>query len=460
MSQLSTDSDAVCVVGLGKIGLPLAVQFASSGRRVVGADIDSAVVERVNSGLEPHPGEAELEQRLRHVHETGSLTATIDTVDAVRSASVVVVVVPLVVGADREPDYTAIDAATADVAAGLQPGTLVVYETTLPTGTTRGRFTPALERSGLTAGNDFFVAFSPERVYAGRVFHDLRSYPKLVGGIDAASTERACEFYRSVLEFDQRDDLGRANGVWPMRSAEAAELTKLAETTYRDINIAFANELATHAEQIDLDVIDVIDAANSQPFCHLHRPGIAVGGHCIPVYPHLLLASAPSLALPATARAINREMPRRTVDRLVDAIGPIDDLTVGVLGVAYRGGVKETAFSGAFDVVGALRDRRARPVVHDPLYTPEEISELGLTPYQLGDRCDVAIIQADHDEYRTLEPHSLPGVRALYDGRGITDPAVWASAGVTHLRVGEGRSHAGNRTGDLPEPSTDGDGSR
>src|ERR671916_2726863 len=178
----------ICVVALGKIGLPLAVQFASKGHTVIGADVSEPTVRTVNDGLVPFPGEADLDVKLKQAVGAGLLTATTDTATAVAGSDAVVVVVPLFVDADGVPDFGWMDDATRAVAAGLRPRTLVSYETTLPVGTTRNRWAPMLaEGSGLTPGRDFFLAFSPERVLTGRVFADLRRYPKLVGGIDEAS---------------------------------------------------------------------------------------------------------------------------------------------------------------------------------------------------------------------------------------------------------------------------------
>ncbi len=415
----------ICVVALGKIGLPLAVQFARGGHRVFGADISARTVDSVNAGVAPFPNETDLDRLLAEVVTSGLLTATCDVTDAVKSAEVVVVVVPLVVDVDKRPDFGALDHATAAIAAGLRPGTLVVYETTLPVGTTRQRFAPALaEGSALTLGDDLFIAFSPERVYSGRVFADLARYPKLVGGIDQASTDLAVRFYESVLQFDQRDDLARPNGVWNLGNSEAAELAKLAETTYRDINIGFANELARHADHHDIDIYQVIEACNSQPFSHIHQPGIAVGGHCIPVYPHFYLTGDPTARIPAAARHANDAMPEYAVQRLAEHVGSLDGLTVAILGLAYRGGVKESAFSGAFPLAKALTTAGARAVVHDPLYSDDEITSLGLTPYHLGHPCDAAIIQADHEQYRTLKSTDLGGATTVLDGRNrLTTPS-------------------------------------
>jgi nucleotide sugar dehydrogenase len=427
----------VTVVGLGKIGLPLAAQIAGKGFPVNGVDRNPEVTRLVAQGNVPFPGEPGLAERLQAVVEAGMLTATSDTAAAVAQSEVVVIVVPLITNAAGQPDYSSLDAATAAVAAGLQAGTLVVYETTLPIHTTRRRLGPALAvGSGLSAGSDFMLCHSPERVSSGTVFADLRRYPKLVGGIDARSGKGADAFYSSVLDFDERSDLPRPNGVWNLGSAEAAEFTKLAETTYRDVNIALANEFARFASVEGIDVYQVIEAANSQPYSHLHRPGISVGGHCIPVYPRLYLAGDPGAQLPMTAREVNEAVPGRAVHLLAELTGGLSGLRVAVLGAAYRGGVKETAFSGVFAIVRELALLDAVPLVHDPLYSDTELRELDLKPYHMGEPCDAAITHTDHREYKTLSPRDLPGVQALLDGRAITDASRWAGVPRQVLGIG------------------------
>jgi UDP-N-acetyl-D-glucosamine dehydrogenase len=434
----------VTVVGLGKIGLPLAVQIAGKGFRVHGADRNPEVIHLVAQGRPPFPGEHGLAERLRAVAAAGTLVPTSDTARAVAHSDVVIVVVPLVTDAAGRPDYSAVDAATADVAAGLNAGTLVSYETTLPVHTTRRRLGPALAAgSGLSPGRDFMLCHSPERVFSGTVFADLRRYPKLVGGIDAGSGKAAQAFYSSILDFDERPDLGRPNGVWDLGSAEAAEFTKLAETTYRDVNIALANEFARFAEATAINIYEVIEAANSQPYCHLHRPGIAVGGHCIPVYPKLYLTGDPDARLPAVSREVNEAVPARAVRQLADLAGGLAGLRVAVLGAAYRADVKETAFSGVFAIVRELALLRALPLVHDPLYSDPELRKLKLEPYHLGEPCDAAIIHTDHREYVTLGPEDLPGVRAMVDGRSITDASRWVDIPRRVLGIGSALAQDG-----------------
>ena len=273
-------------------------------------------------------------------------------------------------------------------------------------------------------GKDFHLVFSPERVLTGRVFQDLRRYPKLVGGLSEAGTQEAIKFYESVLQFDERPDLPRENGVWDMGNAEAAEMAKLAETTYRDVNIGLANQFAVYADKVGIDVQKVIDACNSQPYSHIHRPGIAVGGHCIPVYPRLYLSTDPDASVVRTARTYNAGMPEYVVSRVV-----------AVLGASYRGAVKETAFSGVFATVDSLRKRGAKVLVHDPMFSDEELAGFGWDAYHLGEEVTAAIVQADHAEYKTISAKDLPDIKLLFDGRRVTDPQLWK--GTPRMVIGD-----------------------
>jgi UDP-N-acetyl-D-glucosamine dehydrogenase len=428
----------IAVVATGKIGLPLATQFASMGHEVTGVDVNQSLVDCINRAEEPFPGEYGMAEKLAEQVPAGRLRATSDYADAIPGADAIVIVVPLLVDEDTwEPDFKWMDAATRSLAENLTPGTLISYETTLPVGTIRSRWKPLIEEvSGLSEGVDFHLVFSPERVLTGRVYEDLKKYPKLVGGLSEAGTQRAIEFYESVLTFDERDDLPRPNGVWDMGTAEAAEMAKLAETTYRDVNIGLANQFARFADTAGIDVYKVIEACNSQPFSHIHRPGIAVGGHCIPVYPRLYLSTDPHADIVRTARNYNATMPTYVVDRVEQVIGDLAGLRVVVLGAAYRGGVKETAVSGVFPTVEELTSRGAIVTVHDPLFTHEELATFGFSSHQIGDPADVAILQADHSEYRTVGPADFPGIKLFADGRNYTDPAKWK--GVPRLVIGAG----------------------
>ena len=444
----------ITVVGLGKIGLPLAVQYASGGHQVIGADVNQRVVDQVNRGEEPFPGEADLASKLASAVQDGLITATTNTAGAVAQSDVVVVVVPLFVNSNDEPDFGWLDSATTGIGHGLQAHTLVIFETTLPVGITRGRWKPLLEKtSGLVEGQDFHLVFSPERVLTGRIFADLRKYPKLVGGLSEEGAKRAVAFYEEVLEFDERPDLERGNGVWDLGSAEAAEMAKLAETTYRDVNIGLANQFAKYAGANGIDICKVIEASNSQPYSHIHQPGIAVGGHCIPVYPRLYLWNDPSATIVRSAREANAGMPAYCVALAKEAYGDLKGARTVVLGAAYRGGVKESAFSGVFATVDALLAAGAGVSVHDPMYTDQELRLLGLMPHSFGSEVDVAVVQADHAAYRYLKRNALPGLKVLIDGRGIVEPRNFE--GVTIVCIGRPSYHryayGGGHNSEQPE---------
>ncbi|WP_022885769.1 nucleotide sugar dehydrogenase [Glaciibacter superstes] len=427
----------IAVVALGKIGLPLAVQFASKGHEVVGVDVNGATVDLVNQGIEPFPGEAQLQEKLSDAVAAGRLRATTDYAEAVPGADAIVLVVPLFVDNDAKPDFGWMDDATDSLAKHLTPGTLVSYETTLPVGTTRERWKPRLESgSGLVEGADFDLIFSPERVLTGRVFEDLRKYPKLIGGLSAEGASKGKAFYEAVLDFDPREDLPRTNGVWDLGSAEAAEMAKLAETTYRDVNIGLANEFARYADKVGIDVYQVIEACNSQPYSHIHKPGIAVGGHCIPVYPRLYLWNDPNATIVQAARVTNASMPSYAVSLLERVHGTLRDARVTVLGVSYRGGVKETAFSGVFDTVAALKSRGAHVKVHDPMYSAEEIAALGFDPFVVGSASDAAVLQADHVEYHSWSIAELPAIKTILDGRRTMQRNQWPES--MYVAIGDG----------------------
>ena len=421
----------VAVVGLGQIGLPLAVQYATRGHQVTGCDVDPSVVAIVNDGRPPHPGEAEVDERLPPLVANGHLRATTDDRAGVADSEVVVVIVPVAVDRERRVDFGAIDAATGDVGRGIGPGTLVIFETTLPVGTTRDRLTPMLAaESGLTPERDLFVAFSPERVLVGRVLTDLRRYPKVVGGVGPESTAKARAFYEQALD--------PGTEIRTLSSAEAAEMTKLAETTYRDVNIALANEYARYAAERGIDVMEVIEAANSQPYSHVHRPGVGVGGHCIPVYPYFLFTGAPEMQLPRAARHVNDAMAAWAVAAAERELGSLRDVGVLVLGIAYRGDVHEDAFSSAYALRDALRDAGGLVHGHDPYFAPDELAARGFVPWQQDAEqpIRVAFLQADHAAYRDLDLGTIPGLELLVDGRNAWDPAAVRTAGIRYLGIG------------------------
>ncbi len=430
------DAPRVAVIGLGKIGLPLAAQYATKGAAVIGVDLDDDLVTDINAGRNPLVGEDGLEEALATARKAERLRATTDARYAVSRSQVVVVIVPVGIDGQNRTDYRHLDSAATAVAQGLKPGTLVIVETTVPVGTTRDRFGRDLSlASGISQG-DFLLAYSPERVYSGRILQDLKTYPKLVGGVNEESAQAAARFYRQVLDAEIR--------VLP--DCETAELAKLFESIYRDVNIALANELARAAESLGLDYEVAARAANSQPFSHLHSPGLGVGGHCIPVYPYFLLERTPEQRLVALGREVNDSMAEHGVSRLEEAFrqetgAGLEGRTVLVLGLSYRGGVKEAAHSSAIPVAAALRQRGAKVLVNDPWFSEAEIAAHGLecAPWPPVVRTDAVILQAAHPRYSELDLSALDGCLLFLDGRGAFDRARVEAAGIRYLAIGLGR---------------------
>lgn len=423
----------VCIAGLGKIGLPLAVQFGSKGAYVAGYDISHERCDLVNGKRNPLPGEPGLEERIPGLVVGGHLRATSNAPDAAADADVIIFIVPVDIDDAHRPDFRQLDAAVEVLAPHVKRDALVIVETTVPVGTTRHRVARRIsELSGLTAGEDFAAAFSPERVSSGSVLLDLQRYPKIVGGIDDASTRRAAAFYASMLDAE----------VLAVPDAETAEYSKLLETTYRDVNIALANEFSRVGDALGVDTRAAIAAANTQPYSHIHAPGPGVGGHCIPVYPYFLAAPETPASLlvetelAASARRINDGMAHYTVDRLASAIGSLEGLTVVVLGLSYRAGVKEHRHSSAFGLAAALTAHGATALVHDPLYTADEVRVLGLTPAPgWPTSCDAVVVQAWSGDDR-LDLAAITGVRAIVDARGVLDRAGIESAGIIYVGIG------------------------
>lgn len=415
----------IAVVGLGKIGLPVAVCYALAGHDVVGCDVDPDVVDSVNAGRVP-TGIAGIDDALPQVVSAGRLWASTDTTDAVAGSECTVLLVPVGVQ-DRAPDYRYMDDAVRSVEKGLRPGHLVVFETTIAVGDTRERFAPVLaERFRL--GEDLFIAFSPERVQSQRVLHDLATYPKIVGGVDAASTARAVAFYEAVLSAPVR----------AVANAETAELTKLAECIYRDVNIALANELARFSHRAGIEIDEVIDAANSEPLSDLHQPGAGVGGHCIPVYPYFLLSRDGDLPMTALARTGNDSMPGWVVERIGEHLGGLAGRRVLVLGLAYRAGVREASGSVALALFAELQAAGAVPMCLDPLFADAEIESVGAVAATAADlpTVDAVVLQADHAGFAELDWSSVrPGTLVL-DGRNTLDPERIRACGLEYLGVG------------------------
>lgn len=440
-------SGVVAVVGLGRGGLPLAAQCALRGWRVVGYDSNPQVVDCIKNGRVPGGEDPELEGELPSLVERGLLTVSLHASEAVARANIVVVLASVQISEAHQIRFQELDAVTETIGRAMQPGSLVCYQTALPVGTTAGRLRTRLENcSGLDASRDFFLAYSCEPVSSGHMFRDLLTYPRIVGGIDARSTQVVAAFYRSILPAE----------ILSMPSAAEAEFAKLIETTYRDVNIALANEFACYADEHNLDVMAAIAAANTQPSVSIHQPGVGVGGHAIPVYPYLLINHAPasdaaeepasfqSLRLTRAARSINDGMAEYAVQRIEAAAGSLWRRSVLLLGIASQSEARETTFSSAYLLQAALWRHGATVYVDDPLYNAIELQAFGFQPLPPGreNEIDAMILQTAHQAYQNFDFRRFSRCRLLLDGRhGLTSACV-EEASIRYMTLGDGKDDA------------------
>ena len=400
------------IVGLGYVGLPLAVAFAEADHEVVGLDADGRKVEALNDGrsyIEDIP-DATLGSL------SGRLRATTNQAE-LESCEAVIVCVPTPLTGSREPDLTYLNESATALASVLQPGQLVVLESTTYPGTTRERLLPILEESGLKAGRDFHLAFSPERIDPGRTDYTVRTTPKLVGGITPACTERARELYSLVCD-----------EVVVLSGPEPAELAKLLENIFRSVNIALVNELSQLCDRLGIDVWEVIDGAATKPFGFMRfDPGPGMGGHCLPVDPFYLAFKArehdfyPEFI--ELAGKVNRAQPGYCVDRIARALNEAERSVKGarilILGVSYKPGVGDIREAPALEIVAMLRALGAEVSYHDP-FVPE-LGELGLRSVELDAglaEADIAAIVTAHPD---IDYDSLVAAAPLtIDFRGVT----------------------------------------
>ncbi|UOR11538.1 nucleotide sugar dehydrogenase [Halobacillus amylolyticus] len=421
----------VAVVGLGKIGLTLAAVFANNGYKVVGADINKEVVTSVNQGKSHVNNEPGLDQLVLHAHKNNTLSATSVTTEAVAHSDIIVVIVPVLVDDQNNVDYQFIDSAVHDIAKGIKKGSLVIFETTLPPGDTKNRFGKKIEElSGLSMEKDFHLAYSPERVYSNRILEDLQNYPKVVGGLNRQSLELASNFYKRALDCN----------LIEVSSLETAEFSKVAECVYRDVNIALANELAVFAEEKGVNMAEVITASNSQPYSHLHSPGIGVGGHCIPIYPYFFIDKGLDQGLTPMSRQINDNMANYAVSKIEKEIGSLENENVLILGLSYRENVKEPTKSTSLLLIDQLKNKKANLLINDPLFTDSEIQKYGANPLSLEDsfvsEIDVVILQAFHQEYSHLDFSKFSKCKLVLDGRNKLNEHEISQLGIKYKGIG------------------------
>lgn len=421
---------SLCVLGLGYIGLPTASTFATHGLQVRGVDVNRRVVDVLRNG-EIHIQEPGLRTLVQAAF--GSDHLTVD--DEPGPADAFIIAVPTPVGADKRADLSAVDAAAGSIVPHLQPGNLVVLESTCPPRTTVDRIAPILEGSGLTAGVDFYLAYSPERVLPGQILREIIENARVIGGINEASSQAGRDLYGLFVR-----------GQILLTNATTAEMVKLMENSYRDVNIALANEYSRLADRFGIDVWQAIDMANLHPRVEVLKPGPGVGGHCIGIDPWFLVEAAPQdTELIQTSRRINDSQPDYVVELIREALGgSLEGKRLAALGLAYKAGVDDLRESPAVSVVQELVKRGAMVKTFEPIATNASVegAEACATLEEALKDASVLVLLVDHRVFRTLEPEAvaemLEGDLAV-DLRGVWDRDRWQGAGIRVRALGVGR---------------------
>ncbi|MEM3506930.1 MAG: nucleotide sugar dehydrogenase [Candidatus Bathyarchaeia archaeon] len=444
IDNITNGNMTISVIGLGWMGLPTACLFAEAGAKVIGVDTNQLVVDSINSGIS-HLPEPEIPELLKKHIQLKRLKATTDTVEAVSQSDVVVILVPILIDSQKKPDYSNVYDACKKIGKGLKEDSLIIFESTCAPGVTERIVKPTIEKySGLKACESFGLAYSPIRAMSGRALNDIQNYTRILG----ASDEKSLEVSYSVLSTIVK---GRIMKVSNIKTAEAS---KLFEVIYRDVNIALANEFAITCETIGIDYIEVMKAANSQPYSHLHIPGVGVGGHCLPVYPYLLLEEAKmfdiKLRLIKEARRMNEGMPKHTLRLIANGLRAcgktLKRSKVTILGIAYRANVKEVRFSPSIELINLLKRRGVKVTAYDPNYNFHEIEKIGInskpTFEQAIEGADVIVITVAHDEFKNLDLKKialcLRKPSLIVDCAHLIDPKEAESNGLIYRGVGRG----------------------
>ncbi len=394
---------SVCVLGLGYIGLPTASFLATKGCKVIGVDVSSQVVDTINRA-EVHIVEPELDVLVRSAVHSGNLRAQTEPT----TADVFFITVPTPVQDDRTPDLSYVRSASRAIAPYVEPGNLVILESTCPIGTTEDLVMETLIEEGVDVGEGVLIAHCPERVLPGRILTELVQNDRIVGGINDASTKAAAEFYRQFV-----------SGEVFETSARLAEMTKLTENTFRDVNIALANELSIICDRHDIDVWELVRLANRHPRVNILQPGPGVGGHCIAVDPWFVVASAPEQArLIRTAREVNDGKPGWVIDKVKAKADRFKHPTIACLGLAFKADVDDLRQSPAIDIVRGLeRDKVGRLLVCEPNIKSHSDFDLASLNDAVAE-ADIILLLVDHKEFKALNPHRLQD-KIIIDTRGI-----------------------------------------
>ena len=413
--------NSLCVIGMGYIGLPTASVFANHGLNVLGMDVNSDVINHLRAG-EVHIFEPGLQKLFHQAIESGKLQVAAE----VSPADAFIIAVPTPFFDDKSADLSYVESAAESIVPHLRPGNLVILESTSPPLTTVDIVAPILEKSGLKAGQDFLLAYSPERVLPGRILEELVGNARVIGGVDRASAEAGRDLYQTFVQ-----------GEIILTDATTAEMVKLMENTSRDINIAIANEFSRLAQKFGVDIWEAIGIANRHPRVEILRPGIGVGGHCISVDPWFLVEAAPETAqLVRTAREINDAQPAFVADLVEQAAGSLQGKTVAFLGLAFKPNVDDLRESPAAELAHDLQARGAEVLAYEPFKL-----EAGLPGIHQVNTLAEALVNADlivlavaHDQFKALDPAEiakLTPAKLVFDGVNSWDKPKWEAAGFT-----------------------------
>ena len=442
LDKIRSKTAKVCVVGLGYVGVPLAVASAQAGFRVIGVDVEKDKVSMINKGV-CYVEDAYSEKHLPELVRTGSISATESLSEGANGSDIVIVCVPTPLNDKGEPDLSFLRSVARDLSKNLSGFKLVIVESTSFPGTTTDIFQPLLERNGRKPDRDFALVYSPERIDYGNAKFGVRNIPKVVGGINAESTQLGAEFYKAILDAP----------VVTVGSPSVAEATKMLENIFRYVNIALVNELAVLHETLGVDFIEAINAAATKPFGFMpHYPGPGVGGHCIPKDPFYLVFKAKqaglALRLVSASKAVNKMMPVHTIERLATELKSgkksLASSTVAVWGLTYKGEVKDTRRSPSLELLKLLKQPRAKIRVFDP-YVPRvtvggKVYESSSSETESVRDADALIIATAHIAFRGVDLSKMSGLMRdrpiLYDTRNLRNRRECEEAGFTYLATG------------------------
>ncbi len=413
----------VCVVGLGYIGLPTAAMFASTGKfKVVGVDINGATVDIIQQG-KIHINEPQLEDKVARCVADGRLIARTEP----EPADAFILAVPTPVTEDKKADLSFVRASAEALVPHLRPGCLVILESTVPPRTTTDVLIPVLARSGLEVGSELLVAHCPERVLPGHICYEMEHNNRIIGGINEQSAVATRDLYSTFV-----------SGEMYMTDATSAELAKLMENTYRDVNIALANEFARIGAKLGVDAHEAAVMANKHPRVNIHQSGPGVGGHCIAVDPWFIVEKAPEEAqLIRLSRNINDSMPAYVADCIEGELSSVPDPSLTLLGMSYKANVDDCRESPALKVQNVLQQRGFRVASFDPLVQAKEKRNVSLKKAAEGS--DMLVLLVDHEDFRSLDPAELAPLmrrRLVLDTRNFLDPRPWREEGFEVFSLG------------------------